>query len=162
MGLDRHRLLLLALPFEFRRLLIKHEVQLWSVVDHMNLTGITEGDYFRLVAMAIGATMAMPLADGEQTPTAHARSEREDRGAADVRQVRNGSDGGAGMTDTLDPVNITAKAGTLSCSLAPGQCATLTVNSVVANTAPRALATPGVGVTMYSRPPSRKRTRPSE
>jgi hypothetical protein len=31
-------------------------VQLWSVVDQMNLTGITEGDYFRTVAMAIGAT----------------------------------------------------------------------------------------------------------
>lgn len=42
--------------FEFRRLLIKHDVQLWSVVDQMNLTGITEGDYFRVVAMAIGAT----------------------------------------------------------------------------------------------------------
>jgi DNA invertase Pin-like site-specific DNA recombinase len=42
--------------FEFRRLLIKHDVQLWSVVDQMNLTGITEGDYFRIVAMAIGAT----------------------------------------------------------------------------------------------------------
>lgn len=42
--------------FEFRRLLLKHEVQLWSVVDQMNLTGINEGDYFRIVAMAIGAT----------------------------------------------------------------------------------------------------------
>ena len=42
--------------FEFRRLLLKNEVQLWSVVDQMNLTGITEGDYFRIVAMAIGAT----------------------------------------------------------------------------------------------------------
>lgn len=42
--------------FEFRRLLIKHDVQLWSVVDQMNLTGVTEGDYFRIVAMAIGAT----------------------------------------------------------------------------------------------------------
>jgi len=42
--------------FEFRRLLLKHDVQLWSVVDQMNLTGITEGDYFRIVAMAIGAT----------------------------------------------------------------------------------------------------------
>jgi DNA invertase Pin-like site-specific DNA recombinase len=42
--------------FEFRRLLIKHDVQLWSVVDQMNLTGLTEGDYFRIVAMAIGAT----------------------------------------------------------------------------------------------------------
>jgi DNA invertase Pin-like site-specific DNA recombinase len=42
--------------FEFRRLLLKHEVQLWSVVDQMNLTGLTEGDYFRIVAMAIGAT----------------------------------------------------------------------------------------------------------
>lgn len=42
--------------FEFRRLLLKHDVQLWSVVDQMNLTGITESDYFRVVAMAIGAT----------------------------------------------------------------------------------------------------------
>jgi len=42
--------------FEFRRILITHDVQLWSVVDQMNLTGITEGDYFRIVAMAIGAT----------------------------------------------------------------------------------------------------------
>jgi DNA invertase Pin-like site-specific DNA recombinase len=42
--------------FEFRRLLLKHDVQLWSVIDQMNLTGITEGDYFRIVAMAIGAT----------------------------------------------------------------------------------------------------------
>lgn len=42
--------------FEFRRLLLKHDVQLWSVVDQMNLTGINEGDYFRVVAMAIGAT----------------------------------------------------------------------------------------------------------
>ena len=42
--------------FEFRRLLLKHDVQLWSVVDQMNLTGLTEGDYFRIVAMAIGAT----------------------------------------------------------------------------------------------------------
>ncbi len=42
--------------FEFRRLLLKHDVQLWSVVDQMNLTGINEGDYFRTVAMAIGAT----------------------------------------------------------------------------------------------------------
>ena len=42
--------------FEFRRLLLKNDVQLWSVVDQMSLTGITEGDYFRIVAMAIGAT----------------------------------------------------------------------------------------------------------
>lgn len=42
--------------FEFRRLLLKNDVQLWSVVDSMNLTGLTEGDYFRIVAMAIGAT----------------------------------------------------------------------------------------------------------
>lgn len=42
--------------FEFRRLLLKHDVQLWSVVDQMNLTGLTEADYFRIVAMAIGAT----------------------------------------------------------------------------------------------------------
>lgn len=42
--------------FEFRRLLLKNDVQLWSVVDQMNLTGLTEGDYFRIVAMAIGAT----------------------------------------------------------------------------------------------------------
>lgn len=42
--------------FEFRRLLLKHDVQLWSVVDQMNLTGIDEGDYFRIVSMAIGAT----------------------------------------------------------------------------------------------------------
>ena len=42
--------------FEFRRLLLKNDVQLWSVVDHMNLTGLNEGDYFRIVAMAIGAT----------------------------------------------------------------------------------------------------------
>jgi len=42
--------------FEFRRLLLNHDVQVWSVVDQMNLTGITEGDYFRIVAMAIGAT----------------------------------------------------------------------------------------------------------
>ena len=41
--------------FEFRRLLLKNDVQLWSVVDQMNLTGLTEGDYFRIVAMAIGA-----------------------------------------------------------------------------------------------------------
>jgi hypothetical protein len=32
--------------------------------------------------------------------------------------------------------NITAKVGTLSCSISPGQCATLTVNSVVPNTVP--------------------------
>jgi hypothetical protein len=42
--------------FEFRRLLLKHDVQLWSVVDQMNLTGLTEGDYFRIVAMAVGAS----------------------------------------------------------------------------------------------------------
>ena len=42
--------------FEFRRLLLRHDVRLWSVVDQMNLTGITEGDYFRIVAMAIGST----------------------------------------------------------------------------------------------------------
>jgi DNA invertase Pin-like site-specific DNA recombinase len=42
--------------FEFRRLLLQHSVQLWSVVDQMNLTGISEGDYFRIVAMAVGAT----------------------------------------------------------------------------------------------------------
>jgi DNA invertase Pin-like site-specific DNA recombinase/DNA-binding transcriptional MerR regulator len=42
--------------FEFRRLLLKNDVQLWSVVDQMNLTGLTEADYFRIVAMAIGAT----------------------------------------------------------------------------------------------------------
>lgn len=42
--------------FEFRRLLLRHDVQLWSVVDQMNLTGLTEGDYFRIVAMAVGAT----------------------------------------------------------------------------------------------------------
>lgn len=42
--------------FEFRRLLLKQDVRLWSVVDQMNLTGINEGDYFRIVAMAIGAT----------------------------------------------------------------------------------------------------------
>jgi DNA invertase Pin-like site-specific DNA recombinase len=42
--------------FEFRRLLLNHDVQLWSVIDQMNLTGISEGDYFRIVAMAIGAT----------------------------------------------------------------------------------------------------------
>jgi hypothetical protein len=42
--------------FEFRRLLLQNGVQLWSVVDSMNLTGLSEGDYFRIVAMAVGAT----------------------------------------------------------------------------------------------------------
>lgn len=42
--------------FELRRMLLKNDVQLWSVVDQMNLTGLNEGDYFRIVAMAIGAT----------------------------------------------------------------------------------------------------------
>ena len=42
--------------------------------------------------------------------------------------------------------NITAKVGTLSCSAAPGQCATLTVNSVVANRLPV--------VTIFGMPPT--------
>lgn len=42
--------------FEFRRRLLNHDVQLWSVVDQMNLTGLTEGDYFRIVAMAFWTT----------------------------------------------------------------------------------------------------------
>lgn len=42
--------------FEFRQILRKNDVQLWSVVDGSNLTGIDEGDYYRVVSMAIGAS----------------------------------------------------------------------------------------------------------
>jgi DNA invertase Pin-like site-specific DNA recombinase len=41
---------------EFRRELMKHDVQLWSVVDNLNLTSLNEGDYFRIVALAVAAT----------------------------------------------------------------------------------------------------------
>lgn len=41
---------------DFRRQLRRFDVQLWSVVDHLNLTSLNEGDYFRIVALAIGAT----------------------------------------------------------------------------------------------------------
>jgi len=41
---------------DFRRQLRRADVQLWSVVDHLNLTSLNEGDYFRIVALAIGAT----------------------------------------------------------------------------------------------------------
>ena len=41
---------------EFRRELRRYDVQLWSVVDHLNLTSLNEGDYFRIVALAVGAT----------------------------------------------------------------------------------------------------------
>jgi DNA invertase Pin-like site-specific DNA recombinase len=41
---------------EFRRQLRRYDVQLWSVVDHLNLTSLNEGDYFRIVALAVGAT----------------------------------------------------------------------------------------------------------
>jgi DNA invertase Pin-like site-specific DNA recombinase len=42
--------------FEFRGQLKRSDVQLWSVVDRQNLTGLSEGDYFRIVALAIGAS----------------------------------------------------------------------------------------------------------
>jgi DNA invertase Pin-like site-specific DNA recombinase len=41
---------------DFRRQLRRCDVQLYSVVDQLNLTSINEGDYFRIVALAIGAT----------------------------------------------------------------------------------------------------------
>lgn len=42
--------------FHFRRELAKHDVQLWSVVDNLNLSGCTDADYFQVVAKAIGNT----------------------------------------------------------------------------------------------------------
>jgi hypothetical protein len=36
--------------------LLRHDVQLWSVVEAMSLTGLKKGDYFRVVAMASGVT----------------------------------------------------------------------------------------------------------
>jgi predicted site-specific integrase-resolvase len=42
--------------FEFRRLLKGVGVRVWSVVDSINLLSLEEGDYFRLVALAVGAS----------------------------------------------------------------------------------------------------------
>lgn len=45
--------------FEFRRQLIRHDVQLWSVVDHLNLTSLDENDFHHIVALAVAATRSM-------------------------------------------------------------------------------------------------------
>jgi DNA invertase Pin-like site-specific DNA recombinase len=41
---------------DFRRQLRQCDVQLFSVVDNLNLTSLNEGDYFRIVALAVGST----------------------------------------------------------------------------------------------------------
>lgn len=45
--------------FDFRRQLKEAGVRLWSVQDHLDLTGCTDADYFRIISLAVAHTMAM-------------------------------------------------------------------------------------------------------